>query len=115
MKNRLFFCASLVLAISASLLVGGCTSTGSARGAYPTLKQTRMNVDWPMTRFRNATAAGGAVTEGERQRVDSAYSDFKKAYDQAVQAAHNNLEATTPDNVKELANRVIETISAIPF
>jgi hypothetical protein len=115
MKNRLFFCASLVLAISASMLVGGCTSTGATKGAYPTLKQTEMNVHWPMTRFRNAVAAGGAVTLGERQQVDEAYNDFKKAYDAAVQAAHNNLDATTPDNVKALANRVIETISAIPF
>lgn len=68
-----------------------------------------------MTRFRNAVAAGGAVTEAERQRVDSAYNDFKKAYDEAVLAAHNNLDATTPDNVKALANKVIATISAIPF
>src|SRR5262245_40057733 len=116
MKIRsLFFCSCLMLSVWASVLVGGCASSGSSKGAYPTLKQTEMNVHWPMTRFRNAVAAGGGVTGAARQRVDSAYNDFKKAYDAAVQAAHNNLEATTPDNVKALANRVIETISAISF
>jgi len=96
------------------MLVGGCASTGSSKGAYPTLKVTRMNVDWPMTRYRNAVSAG-AVTLAERQRVDEAYNNFKRAFDAAVQAANNNDEATTPDNVKALANQVIATISAIPF
>ena len=108
------FCAVFVLSLSAFLLAGGCSSAGGRKGAYPTLKQTEMNVHWPMTRYRNAVAAG-AVTLGERQQVDAAYKNFKEAYDAAVQAAHNNLEATTPDNVKALANRVIQTIAAIPF
>jgi hypothetical protein len=94
--------------------MGGCTSASSSKGAYPTLKQTRMNVDWPMTRYRNAVAAG-AVTLGERQQVDAAYQDFQKAFDAAVQAAHSNYDATTPDNVKALANQVIAAIQAIPF
>jgi hypothetical protein len=73
-----------------------------------------MNVDWPMNRYRNASAAGG-LTLGERQRVDEAYNNFKKAFDAAVQAANSDYEVTTPDNVKALANQVIDTISAIPF
>jgi hypothetical protein len=115
MKIRpLFFCASLVLAISGAMLVGGCASAGSVKGAYPTLNQTRMHVDWPMTRYRNAAAAG-AVTLAERQQVDEAYKNYQQAFDAAVKAANNNLEATTPDNVKALANQVIEAIAAIPF
>jgi hypothetical protein len=66
-----------------------------------------------MTRYRNAVAAG-AVTLGERQRVDEAYKNFQQAFDAAVQAAHNNYEVTTPDNVKALANQVIDAIAAIP-
>ena len=104
----------LILLLSASLLVDGCSSTGSPKGAYPTLKQTRMNVDWPMTRYRNAVAAG-AVTLGERQQVDAAYQAFQKAFDAAVQDAHSNYDATTPDNVKALANQVLADIQAIPF
>jgi hypothetical protein len=73
-----------------------------------------MHVDWPMTHYRNAVAAG-AVTLGERQQVDEAYKNFEQAFGAAVQAANNNLEATTPDNVKALANQVIDTIQAIPF
>jgi hypothetical protein len=115
MKGRaLFVCALLPLLVSACMLVGGCSSAGGPKGAYPTLKQTEMNVHWPMTRYRNAVSAG-AVTLGERQRVDEAYKNFKEAYDAAVQAAHNDLEVTTPDNVKALANQVIDSIAAIPF
>jgi hypothetical protein len=113
MKNRLFFCASLVLAISASMLVGGCASTGSTKGAYPTLKQTQINVDWPMTRYRNAVSAG-AVTLGERQQVDEAYKNYQTAFAAAVKAANGNYEVTTPDNVKALANQVLQAIAAIP-
>lgn len=104
--------ATLALALSAAILLSGCA--GSSKGAYPTLKQTRMNVDWPMTRYRNGVAAG-AVTLGERERVDAAYKNYKQAFDAAVQDAHSNLDVTTPDNVKVLANQVIEAISAIPF
>ena len=115
MKTRpLFFCPFLILTLSASLLVDGCTSAGASKGAYPTLKQTRMNVDWPMTRYRNAVSAG-AVTLGEQQQVNAAYASFQKAFEAAVQDAHSNLDVTTPDNVKALANQVIEAISAIPF
>ena len=114
MKNRLFFCASLVLAISASMLVGGCASAGSGKGAYPTLKQTRLNVDWPMTRYRNAVAAG-AVTLGERQQVDEAYKNYQTAFAAAVKEANGNYEVTTPDNVKALANQLLQAIAAIPF
>ena len=113
MKGRaLFFCALLTLLVSACLLMGGCASTGSGKGAYPTLKQTRMNVDWPMTRYRNAVSAG-AVTLGERQQVDEAYKNYQQAFDAAVKSANNNLEVTTPDNVKALANQVLQAIGAI--
>ena len=66
-----------------------------------------------MTRYRNAVAAG-AVTLGERQQVDAVYKNFEQAFGAAVQAAHNNYDATTPDNVKALANQVIDAIAAIP-
>jgi len=67
-----------------------------------------------MTRYRNAVSAG-AVTQAEQQQVNEAYNNFQKAFAEAVQAAHNDYEVTTPDNVKALANKVIEAIAAIPF
>ncbi len=79
-----------------------------------TLKQTEMDVSWPMTRFRNADAAG-AVTLAERERVNSAYASYSAAYREAMQAASNNPNAPTPDNVKALATKVVETVAAISF
>jgi len=94
--------------ITFSLLLAGC-ATGP-----PTLKQIRMDVDWPMTRYRNAVTAG-AVTLGEQQQVNEAYNNYQKAFDNAVQAAHSNYEAPAPANVKALANQVTEAIAAIPY
>src|SRR5262245_55476927 len=114
-KNQnIRFCGAAVLLLAAFMMAAGCSSPGSGHGAYPTLKQTKMNVDGPMVRYHNADARGG-LTLGERERVDDAYKNFKKAFDEAVQDAHGDLEVTTPDNVKVLANHVIEVISAIPF
>jgi hypothetical protein len=115
MKNRpLFFWVFSMLLFSASMLVGGCTSSGSTKGAYPTLKQTRMNVDWPMTRYRNAVSAG-AVTPEMQQQVNTAYQNYQQAFDAAVKAANGNYDVTTPDNVKALANQLLQTLGAIPF
>jgi hypothetical protein len=116
MKIRsLFFCAYLSLSITASMLVGGCTSAGSGTGGKWTLKQTRLDVDGRMTRYRNAVASGAGVTLGERQRVDEAYKNFQTAFDAAVQAAHNDYETPAPENVKALANQLIQTLSSISF
>src|SRR5262249_32351831 len=93
------------------VLAGGCASSGP-KGAYPTLKQTRMNVDWPMTRYRNAVAAG-AVTLGQRRQVNDAYAAYKKAVDAALKAANNNENVTTPDNVKTLTNQLLAALDAI--
>jgi len=99
--------------IWASLLLTGCTSTGSTKGAYPTLKQTQINLDWPMTRYRNAVSAG-AVTPAMQQQVNEAYSNYQTAFAAALKAANNNDEVTTPDNVKALASQVLQALAAIP-
>ena len=67
-----------------------------------------------MTRFRNGVAAG-VVTRGEQEQVNSAYASYEAAYREALQAANNNRNAPTPDNVKALATKVIAAIDAIPF
>jgi hypothetical protein len=113
MKTAGFWIGLLILSLATALLVSGCASAGSGKGAYPTLRQTRMNVDWPMTNFRNAVAAG-RVTLGEQQQVNAAYAEFESAFKAAVQAAGSNYEVTTPDNVKSLANQVINAVNAIP-
>jgi hypothetical protein len=108
MLQKLAVFAALVLV----LLLPGC-STPSAGGGR-TLKQTEMDVSWPMTRFRNGVAAG-RVTQGEQEQVNSLYSSFRAAYQEALKAANNDGTAPAPDNVKALATQVIGAIQAIPF
>jgi hypothetical protein len=94
------------------LVLPGCSTPNS--GGSRTLKQTEMDVSWPMTRYRNAVAAG-AVTRGEQEQVNSAYTSFETAYRAALQTAHNDRNAPAPDNVTALAAKVIEAIQSIPF
>ena len=107
-KKGSFLRGCVVMVVLASWLVG-CSSPN-----YPTLKQTQINVSWPMTHYRNAAAAG-RLTLGERERVAAAYEKYQAAFNEAIQAAHNDYEAPTPENVKVLANEVIRVISAIPY
>ena len=67
-----------------------------------------------MTRFRNAEV-WGRLTRGEKERGNAAYSNYKTAFDAALQAANGNYNAPTPDNVKALANEAIRVLSAIPY
>ena len=79
---------------------------------YPTLKQTDINVYGPWYRVKNASYFG-KLTLAERERVDRVYGAYKTAWNQALQAAGGNENAPTPDNVKGLANEVINVTSAI--
>ena len=106
--QKLAGCAVLVLL----WVLAGCSTVNT--GGSRTLKETEMDVSWPMTRFRNAVA-GGAVTRGEQEQVKSAYASFEAAYREALQTANNNRNAPAPDNVKALATKVIGAIQAIPF
>jgi hypothetical protein len=96
-----------------ALAVGGCSSTNAKN--YPTLKQTQTNVSWPMTRFHNAVRVFAPITMEEQERVEKAYVDYDVAFEAAVQAAHGNLDAPTPDNVKALATEVIRVVETIPY
>jgi hypothetical protein len=94
------------------LVLAGCSTPNS--GGSRTLKQTEMDVSWPMTRFRNGVAAGG-VTQGEQEQVNSAYASFEAAYGEALRSANNNRNAPAPENVKALATKVISAVASIPF
>ena len=111
MEKRCTWFGAVALPVLMALLVSGCSSLQSPK--YPPLKQTHMRVSWSMTEFRNAAYAG-RLTLGERERVNAAYAEYQAAFDEAIQAAHNDLEAPTPENVKALAFEVIRVISAIP-
>jgi hypothetical protein len=77
------------------------------------LKQTGDDVGRVMTRYRNLVAFGGTVTAAQQQQVAAAYDAYQQAFNQAVQDAHSNYDAPTPDNVKALANQVISLVSAL--
>jgi len=106
---RLLMVPMVLLAVA----VAGCSSTNAKN--YPTLKQTQTNVSWPMTRYRNAVREFVPITKEEQERVEKAYADYDTAFDAAVQAAHGNLDAPTPDNVKALATELIRVVETIPY
>lgn len=111
---------ALTVALLATLLVSGCASSsggssspgGSGSGGR-SFRQVDMDVSEPMTRFRNAVGRGN-ITLGEQQQVNSSYSQYRAAYDQALQAAGNNRDAPAPANVKALATQVIGEVQSIP-
>ncbi len=64
--------------------------------------------------FRNAEV-WGRLTRGEKERGNAAYSNYRTAFDEALQAANGNYNAPTPDNVKTLANEAIRILSSILY
>lgn len=113
---------ALTVALLATLFVSGCASSsggsgspgGSSSGGSRTFKEVDMDVSGPMTRFHNAIATGN-ITPAEQQQVNSDYSQYRAAYDQALQAAGNNRDAPVPADVAALATQVIGAVhSSIP-
>ena len=98
----------LVVMLAASFLATGCATTN-----YYRLKQTRDDIDWKMTWYRNEVAFG-AIGPSFEPQVNAAYQAYKTAYDEALKQAHNNPDAPTPENVKELADQLLEVLSGIP-
>jgi hypothetical protein len=114
MKTKTCHIVLLVLSLVIAAFASGCASGGSGpKGAYPTLRNTEVNVDWPMTRYNNAVTAG-RVTLGMQQEVNQAYTAYKQAFDAALAAANNNRDAHTPDNVQALANQLLTTLGGVP-
>ena len=105
-------CPGAILLLILALLLSGCASIWSQ--PYPKLKDTDVHVSWLMTQYRNAVYSG-RVTLGEREQVNAAYTEYKAAFDEAFQAAQNNYDAPTPENVKALANEVIRVLSSLPY
>lgn len=105
-------CARLLLLIMPALLfalvLGGCASPQF--GTNRTLKQTQMDVSWPMVRYQNA-AGFGSLTLAERERMNAAYAAYQAAFDQALQEAGGNYDAPSPDYLKQRANQLLEVLA----
>jgi len=97
-----------ILVLASLCFINGCTTTD-----YYRLKQTRDDIDWKMTRYRNEVALG-AIGSSYQPQVEAAYQAYRTAFDAALKQANNNCDAPTPANVTQLANQLLLTLSAVP-
>jgi hypothetical protein len=94
---------------------GGSNDSGAfGSGGSRTLKQVDLDVSPKVTHFHNAVASGGAVTQGEQDQVNAAYSRYQSAYNQALQAAGNNANTPAPPSVTTAADQLLGALGSIP-
>ena len=98
----------LILTLAVLAVVSGCATTN-----YYRLKQTRDDIDAAMTRYQNEVSFAAISPEFQTQ-VNTAYHAYQKAFDAAVEQAHSNTDAPTPDNVKQLADQLLLILGSIP-
>jgi hypothetical protein len=66
-----------------------------------------------MKRYQNEVTLA-AISPEFQQQVNTAYHVFQSAFDAAVEQAHSDTNAPTPDNVKYLADRLLLILGSIP-
>ncbi len=108
MKIRYQTFCTILLTLAALCIISGCATTGPYR-----LKQTRNDINFAMARYHNQVSFG-RIAPAFQPDVNSAYQAYKTAFDAAVQQANSNYDAPTPDNVTQLANRLLSVLAAIP-
>jgi hypothetical protein len=108
MKTKIRPLGTIILILAALCFITGCATTD-----YYRLNQTRDDIDWKMTRYRNEVAFG-AIGPSFQPQVNVAFQAYQTAFDAALKQANNNYNAPTPDNVTQLANQLLLTLSAIP-
>jgi ABC-type uncharacterized transport system auxiliary subunit len=91
-------------------ILSGCTAPPGS-DTY-SLKLTGNNVAWAMARYRNKVTYE-TVTPAQQKQVSEAYDAYQEAFNGAVQQAHSNYDAPTPDNVKALANQLFALLGTI--
>ena len=67
-----------MLTVAALYFITGCAMTD-----YYRLKQTRDDIDWKMTRYRNEVAFGG-IGPSFQPQVNAAYQSYQTAFDAAL-------------------------------
>jgi hypothetical protein len=108
MKTKIRPLGMIILILAALCLITGCATTD-----YYRLNQTRDDIAWKMTRYRNEVAFG-AIGPSFQPQVNAAYQAYQTAFDAALKQANNNYNAPTPDNLTQLADQLLSTLSAIP-
>jgi hypothetical protein len=108
MKTKILSSSVIILVVVTLCFITGCATTD-----YYRLKQTRTDIDWKMTWYRNEVAFN-TIDPSFQPQVEAAYQAYQTAFDAALRQANNNLNAPTPINVTQLADQLLVTISAIP-
>jgi hypothetical protein len=108
MKAMTLPIGTIILTVIALCFITGCATTD-----YYRLNQTRDDIDWKMTRYRNEVAFG-AIGPSFQLQVNAAYQAYQAAFDAALKQANNNYDAPTPANVTQLADQLLLTLSAVP-
>ena len=103
----ILWCCFLAFALMGAPL--GCASMSGP----PTLKQTDVQMSWKMTHFRNASEAG-RYSLGEREQGNAACASYQAAFAKALEAAHGDRNAPTPDDLLAVANQTIRVLSSLP-
>jgi hypothetical protein len=109
MKIKLQKIRAILLAVAALCIISGCATTNNSYS----LKHTRNDVDFAMTRFHNEVSFGH-IAPSFQPEVNAAYQDYKTAFDAAVQQVNSNYGAPAPDNVKQLADKLLSIIGSVP-
>jgi hypothetical protein len=108
MKTKAKKFCGILLTLAALGVISGCATTD-----YYRLKQTRNDIDFAMNHYRNEVSFGH-IAPAFQPQVNAAYDAYKTAFDAAVQQAHSNYDAPTPDNVKQLADQLLSILGSIP-
>ena len=109
MKIKFQKICAIVLALAALCIISGCATTNNSYS----LKQTRDDVDFAMTRYRNEVSFGN-IAPSFQPEVNTAYQNYKTAFDAAVKQANSNYDVPAPDNVKQLADKLLSILGSIP-
>ena len=102
------FCAC-VLALVALCIISGCATTNKSYS----LKQTNSDVNFAMTRFHKEVSFGH-IAPSFQPEVNTAYQHYETAFDAAVKQANSNFDTPAPDNVKQLADKLLSILGSIP-
>lgn len=90
---------------------GGCT-TSQKSVAYKTLSATATTVDSSLKAYADLVVAG-KVDQATQIKVADAKAKYEVAFKAAVEAARGDLNALTPENVKQLADQLSTALSAV--
>jgi hypothetical protein len=108
MKTKVQKLLAVLLSFTILILISGCATSN-----FYKLKQTRMDIDSAMNRYRNEVAFG-SIAPSFQPQVNAAYDAYRKAFDAALKQANSNDDAPTPKNVSQLANQLLSILGGIP-